>query len=638
MIFQTKLVCVFGVVLTVCLPNVDTVILSNIDSVIKELYKKTAELQEKKDSKYIPPEHWKKDKGVYGSEVKVNTHGPPELAFIRHAIAVFDNNMFVTSWITIALMEAHLYGMAPKPSSEQIVLALDSISSYHDKNRHYNSSIMNFWPQRYNESVDFWQSSPENLYHVLDIIRSLPIKDLEKLLDWLGLKDVEKLLKDLIQMIDSASKAFRIPPDFDDSFLNLGLGSLLLEMKAYFPSELSLWKESNTNVTSVFDALKKYAYRPFSTNKNINTIDPRTYFYIRHFLVNAKEKSQDVALVSTWIQDIEEEMKIYKKGVAMPFGINNVDVTVAANFMYGVTSSVLSGLQSLSILDDKQIQQIFLNTTSLIAYEIKADFIGRRDLALTYYPSVLEFYFFVARTYALLERTAKYSKLPHPALVEVMSILAPVLKGKATHVILDQAKPLGDDMVFFDDFLGDGDCTRDNKTLIRAEDRIFTTAMAVNCLIRTWTVFDDMTRKLVWMKETPSKVIETASKATKWLTVFTLSGDYKPWNTFFSGSSKGFDTLPFWYPINRLQYLNGTVIHDHVHFPQGLFMLGVEGVIPEAKYEAMFNQPHFGVKTPTKFHGYNTGSGFFPFWSSDAYTYSVTMLALAQFENTVQQS
>ncbi|XP_041377993.1 uncharacterized protein LOC121390277 [Gigantopelta aegis] len=404
-----------------------------------------------------------------------------------------------------------------------------------------------------------------------------------------------------------------------------------------FPTELSLWKESNTNVTSVFNALKRYAYRPFSANKNINTIDPRTYFYIRHFLLDAHDKSQDVALVTTWIQDIGEVMAMYKKGVAMPFGINNVDVTVSANFLYGVTSSVLRGLQPTNILDDKQIQQIFLNTTSLIAYEINAEFIGRRDLALVYYPSLFEFYFFVARTYALLERTAKYSKLPHPALVEVMSILAPVLKGKATHVILDQAKPLGDDMVFFDDFLGDGDYTRDNKTIIRAEDRIFTTAMAVNCLIRTWTVFNDMTGKLVWMKETPSKVIESASKATKWLTAFTLSGDYKPWNTFFSGSGKSYDSQPFWYPINRLQYLNGTEIHDHIHFPHGLFMLGVEGVIPEAQYEANFNQSHFGMKTPTKFLGYNAGKSFFPFWSSDAYTYAVTMLALAQFENTVQQ-
>ncbi|XP_041377994.1 uncharacterized protein LOC121390278 [Gigantopelta aegis] len=196
MIFQTKLVCVLGIVITVCLLTVQ----SNTDSLIKELYKKTSDLQEKKDTQYKPLEHWRKEKGGYGSEVKVNTHGPPELAFIRDMPGVYDNNMFVTSWITIVLMEAYLYGDCPKPSSEQIVLALDSISSYHDKNRHYNSSIMNFWPQRYNATVDFWQSSPENLYHVLDTIHRLPVKDLEKLLDWLGLKDAEKIVDELYKM------------------------------------------------------------------------------------------------------------------------------------------------------------------------------------------------------------------------------------------------------------------------------------------------------------------------------------------------------------------------------------------------------------------------------------------------------
>ena len=200
MILCTKLVCVLGTVFTICLSFGDVVALSDVDSVIKELYQKVAELQQKKDIKYVPLEQWRKDKGVYPSKVKINTHGPPALAFIRDMPGIYDNNMFVTSWITIVLMEAYLYGDGPKPSSEQMALALKSISSYHDKNRHYNSSIMNFWPQRYNATVDFWQSSPENLYHVLDILRILPIKSLEKLLLWLGLKDAEKMVDKLYRL------------------------------------------------------------------------------------------------------------------------------------------------------------------------------------------------------------------------------------------------------------------------------------------------------------------------------------------------------------------------------------------------------------------------------------------------------
>ena len=50
------------------------------------------------------------------------------------------------------------------------------------------------------------------------------------------------------------------------------------------------------------------------------------------------------------------------------------------------------------------LQQIYLNTTSLVAHEIVNNFTGRPDLALTYYPSKYEFYWFVSRTYAYLNR------------------------------------------------------------------------------------------------------------------------------------------------------------------------------------------------------------------------------------------
>lgn len=37
-------------------------------------------------------------------------------------------------------------------------------------------------------------------------------------------------------------------------------------------------------------------------------------------------------------------MALSDKGVAMPFFVNNVDVTVAANTVNGLTSALLSGL------------------------------------------------------------------------------------------------------------------------------------------------------------------------------------------------------------------------------------------------------------------------------------------------------
>ena len=41
---------------------------------------------------------------------------------------------------------------------------------------------------------------------------------------------------------------------------------------------------------------------------------------------------------------MEEALKLSGKGVAMPFFVNNVDVTVAANTLNGLTSALLTGL------------------------------------------------------------------------------------------------------------------------------------------------------------------------------------------------------------------------------------------------------------------------------------------------------
>ena len=54
--------------------------------------------------------------------------------------------------------------------------------------------------------------------------------------------------------------AFHIPPDFDDTFVNIGLGSLLTSDER-FQAGAAKWQQQNKNITSAFNALKKYAYR-----------------------------------------------------------------------------------------------------------------------------------------------------------------------------------------------------------------------------------------------------------------------------------------------------------------------------------------------------------------------------------------
>ena len=80
------------------------------------------------------------------------------------------------------------------------------------------------------------------------------------------------------------------------------------------------------------------------------------------------------------------------------------------------------------------------------------------------------------------------------------------------------------------------------KPISHGEERIYSTAMAVNALLYTWTEQGKL------LDETPASVRDTATRASKWLLEYSLSDKYKPFNAFFSGSIKGPDVgLPEYY-------------------------------------------------------------------------------------------
>ncbi|KAL5005812.1 hypothetical protein ScPMuIL_016970 [Solemya velum] len=430
---------------------------------------------------------------------------------------------------------------------------------------------------------------------------------------------------------------FDFPADFDCTFVNIGMGSLLVDMSTEFPESSSFWRDTNDNLTFVFEELKRVAYRPFSTEESVNTIDTRSYFYMRQFLQDADSDGKDVSLIPTWVQNLDDIRKFGGKGNEMPYNINNIDVVVMANSIYGITHGILSGLLDATLLDDEDIEQIYLNTSTLISYEIIANFSNRPDLALTYYPPELQFYWFVARTLAQLERRIKAEGvLPHPAMDTVRLLFRDALRGHAHEVITNKSISDFSDKVYFDDFLGNGDTSWTGKPLIRGEDRIFTTSMAVNALITMWTVFDDSTRKLVWDEFTPLLVKDTVMKSVNWLNANVFSGRYRPWNAMFSGSIKGLATVGYWYPMNRHEFRNGTNVTDTTGLPGNETIFGVQGVPPASWYQEELQKTHFGYDTPQDFHGYNSDIGLpFPFASSEPYTYASTMIALASYLDIV---
>ena len=517
-----------------------TRIVRDYQSTVNAIFRKVNSLQVKEDVPFRRPLFWEKHKGMYESDIKYYFHGSEDLYLFRKAFRVYDDSMFATAWVTSCLLETFRYGNGPKPSEDQIKSAILAIREYHEKNIDFANSLMTFWPQKYNGTSKTWQSYPMNLHHLLDFAATLNATKLETILDKLGLHNVAEIIDHLLSMQNGMKNVFKIPPDFDDTFVNLGLGALLTEVKQDFPESHAQWISQNTNLSSIYDALKKYAYRPMSEKEAINSIDCRTYFYLRFFLEKAMHSKEDIALVPTWIQDSVEVKTWGPRGVDMPFEINNIDVTVAANGVFGTTSTILNGLVGADILDDPEIKQIYLNTSSMIAHMIKTNFSSRHDLALLYYPSAFEFYWFVARIFGQLQRRAREGPLPHPALETVRKLLDKVLHNHMTSAVLNATKKdQSDETVYYDDFIGDGDFDELNNTKIRGEDRLFTTSMAINALLSTWTVFDDETKKLVWETGTPEKVKVTVVKASDFVNKHILGREYQHWNAFFSGSIKG---------------------------------------------------------------------------------------------------
>lgn len=137
---------------------------------------------------------------------------------------------------------------------------------------------------------------------------------------------------------------------------------------------------------------------------------------------------------------------------------------------------------------------------------------------------------------------------------------------------------------------------------------MFSTAQAINILIATWTYQRPDTKALNWKSNTPDNVKELVQSSVNWLQDNVLGKKFKAFNAFFSGSVKGLTSLPFWYPTNFVQFLNGTYVDpSQVSISElGDLINGVQGSIDETTYQELLKKPHFGVPTPLDFEGIYT--------------------------------
>jgi hypothetical protein len=224
-------------------------------------------------------------------------------------------------------------------------------------------------------------------------------------------------------------------------------------------------------------------------------------------------------------------------------------------------------------------------------------------------------------------------------LLKAKSYLQPVFENEVSLYLYKNCVRMGPGRTYFRDFLGLND-TKGKKSYSNDDDALFSTAQAINILLSTWAyqkADNDTQQRLAWKKHTPQYIKDLVNTSSQWLKENVLGDDFKPLNAFFSGSDKGVNTVPFWYPANFAQFFNGTNIDPTTASRKQVNMdelfNGVQGSIDEGKYEEMLKQFHYGERTPLEFHGYNQKEEIFPFWSSEPYTYAVSFLALAKFNN-----
>lgn len=137
--------------------------------------------------------------GSYPSNISLYFHGSPIFTYLRNAIAIPDSNAFVTMYVSVILLEAARFPQGPTPSDDQLLAAIQALSSYHDKNQQVVNPILTFWPQVYNASSDTWVSNPINMIELVEagqIVGEL----FEELLEDLG---YDNLADDIAELVNA---------------------------------------------------------------------------------------------------------------------------------------------------------------------------------------------------------------------------------------------------------------------------------------------------------------------------------------------------------------------------------------------------------------------------------------------------
>jgi len=528
-------------------------------------------------------------------------------------------------------------------------MSLDGILDFRDKNYDDTTPIYTFWKQINVNGT--WSQHPDTMYKLITSVPTISASTLE-FMKKIGLGSLADIINTFQGLCQSFMYAYRIPSDADDTSVNMGLTGRIHKLKEALGDTSNNWLKTNVDFKSLFGTLKKYSYRPFlnlsrqngtdnnETSEFADLLDPRSYYPLRSYLEDVYEtetkagRTPDLILPATWIFDYIQQKKFFPT-ISMPLNLNNVDLNVASNFLFGISNLVLFHENSTYVNEifDDEMKQMYMNTLDLFIHSLKVNIVMERpDLAMLYYPSKFDFYWLVTRTYNLikterfkLSNNIKFKYKNTDDFFElVQTKLEHALKEVASPQILKTAETDGKNR-FFTEFLGD------YKNYSRYEDRDFATGLAFNSLINIWTDLNS-DYHLEFSPDTPQEVKTLIDD----LALFLVENINSYWTSlegaFFSGSVKSYQSMPYFYPANMYEYLNGTKVpnHDDPKYLDMNYTGGVRGFIQKEEYEKLLNETYYGSKVPTTFPGFNFSP--FPYWSSPAITHSISMIGLSKYK------
>ena len=248
---------------------------------------------------------------------------------------------------------------------------------------------------------------------------------------------------------------FHITIDADDTFVNIGLGSLLHKYKDH-DAAYSKWVQANPHISNVVTELLRYSYQPFGDSFDNCMIDPRSYYFLRNFLYkNENLGNTDLKLPFAWLITFYELMMLSDKKVRIAYNTNKIDLTVSTNVLYGITAAVLSDIDNPELWFNADVQRLYQNTVDMITYELQSNFSDRPNLALAYYPSKFVFYWFTSRTLQLLKSSD--GQIMYTVMEKASRDLEATLRGNFTDTLIKSAIRDKSGLAYYDEFLGDDD-------------------------------------------------------------------------------------------------------------------------------------------------------------------------------------